>query len=109
MYKKAISAIDKVLKKGLYIEFKGVRRDESFRPFRDQGPLAVSLYAGPGSSLEDIRVNGSGRKEVYFTLTGENIVNLAREFRSGRAVCNVSSLRASMIHLKEEMYKVIRP
>ena len=62
-----------------------------------------------GSSLEDIRTNGSGRREVYFILTGDNILSLAREFRSGRAVCNVSSLKASMIHLKEEMYKIIRP
>jgi hypothetical protein len=62
-----------------------------------------------GSSLEDIRVNGDSRKEVYFTLTGDNIIRLAREFRSGRAVCNVASLKASMIHLKEEMFKVMRP
>ena len=62
-----------------------------------------------GSSLEDIRANGNGRREVYFILTGDNILSLAREFRSGRAICNVSSLKASMIHLKEEMYKIIRP
>jgi len=62
-----------------------------------------------GSSLEDIRTNNSGRREVYFILTGDNILSLAREFRSGRAICNVSSLKASMIHLKEEMYKIIRP
>lgn len=62
-----------------------------------------------GSSLEDLRVDANGRREVFFVFSGDNILSLAREFRSGRAVCNVASLRASMIHLKEEMYKIIRP
>jgi hypothetical protein len=68
-----------------------------------------------GSSLFDVKAinNGStslttgGKKEVFFVLSGENTARLAREFRSGRAVCNVASLRASMLHLKEEMYKII--
>lgn len=68
-----------------------------------------------GASLADVnaRNNGSaslttgGKREVYFILTGDNIAALAREFRSGRATCNVASLRASMLHLKEEMYKII--
>jgi len=62
-----------------------------------------------GSCLEDIRVRDNGKREVFFTLTGSETMRLAREFRSGRALCNVAALRASMIHLKEEMYKVIRP
>jgi len=62
-----------------------------------------------GSSLSDVNLRNNGKREVYFVLTGDNIARLAREFRSGRASCNVASLRASMIHLKEEMYKVIRP
>jgi hypothetical protein len=61
-----------------------------------------------GSSLEDIRVKDNGRREVFFVLSGDNIARLAREFRSGRALCNVASLRASMLHLKEEMFKVLR-
>ena len=63
------------------------------------------MLAG-GSYLEDIELRNNGRKEVYFVLTGDNIARLAREFRSGRASCNVNVLRASMIHLKEEIYKI---
>ena len=59
-----------------------------------------------GSSLEDIELRNNGKKEVYFVITGDNITRLAREFRSGRASCNVNVLRASMIHLKEEIYKI---
>lgn len=63
-----------------------------------------------GSNLQDIRLhpNGDGRKEVIFTLSGDDINELTKEFRSGQALCNISRLRASMIHLKEEMYKIIR-
>lgn len=60
-----------------------------------------------GSTLEDIQPRDNGKREVFFIFKGDNLAILAREFRSGRAICNVSSLRASMIHLKEEMYKII--
>ena len=60
-----------------------------------------------GSMLEDIQLRNNGKKEVYFILTGNNIYQLAKEFRSGRANCNVASLRANMIHLKQEIYKVL--
>ncbi len=63
-----------------------------------------------GSNLEDLRLHsGNGKKEVMFIIGGDDTAELAQEFRSGQAICNVSRLRASMIHLKEEMYKVIKP
>ena len=62
-----------------------------------------------GSYLEDVQTRGNGKKEVFFVLSGDDVCRLAREFRSGRAFCNIAALRASMIHLKEEMYKVIKP
>ena len=61
-----------------------------------------------GSSLEDVTVRVNGKKEVYFTIGGDNLTSQAQEFRSGRAVCNVSALRASMIHLKDEIHRVIQ-
>lgn len=63
-----------------------------------------------GSNLQDVRINpnGNGKKEVNFTLSGDDVIELAKEFRSGQASCSVARLRASMIHLKEEMYKIIR-
>lgn len=68
----------------------------------------TAFMLAQGSRLEDVQTRDNGKREVYFVITGDNIARLAREFRSGRAACNISSLRASMIHLKEEMYKVIR-
>jgi hypothetical protein len=62
-----------------------------------------------GSTLEDIQLRNNGKREVYFVLHGENVLRQAGDFRSGRAACNVSALRASMLHLKEEMYKVLKP
>jgi hypothetical protein len=60
-----------------------------------------------GSSLLDVHPGVSGGREVYFVLEGDDVARLAQEFRSGRAMCNIAALRASMIHLKEEMFKVI--
>ncbi len=63
-----------------------------------------------GSNLKDIKLdcNGNGKREVFFVLAGCDTQRLLEEFRSGQASCNISALRASMIHLKEEMYKIIR-
>ena len=61
-----------------------------------------------GGQLEDVCLRPNGRKrEVFFILTGNNIQNLNQEFKSGQATCHIGSLRASMTHLKEEMYKII--
>ena len=60
-----------------------------------------------GSSLEDTAVRVNGKREVYFVIGGDNLLTQAREFRSGRAVCNVASLRSSMLHLKEELHKAL--
>ena len=62
-----------------------------------------------GGRLQALRVKEDGQKrEVIFVLCGENINHLKQEFRSGQATCRVSSLKASMMHLKDEMFKAIR-
>jgi len=63
-----------------------------------------------GNNLEDVLVNANsnGKREVIFILRREEIEESLREFRSGQAICNVSRLRASMIHLKDQMFRVIR-
>ena len=63
-----------------------------------------------GSNLEGARINsnGNGKREVVFTLTGEDTGELVQEFLSGQAICNVARLRASMIHLKDQIFRVIR-
>lgn len=62
-----------------------------------------------GVHLQDLRININGyRKEVTFIFSGENINRLRREFASGQAVCRVGILKASMMHLKDEMFRIIR-
>ncbi len=62
-----------------------------------------------GSHLYDLRVKKDGhRQEVTFILSGENINRLKREFTSGQAVCRVGILKASMMHLKDEMFRAIQ-
>jgi len=48
------------------------------------------------------------KPEVFFTLSGVNAEELSVLFQSGQASCHVGILRGSMMHLKEEMYRIIR-
>ena len=64
-----------------------------------KGGSLVDIHAGP---------NGNGRKKVIFILGGDDVNELTGEFRTGQAMCNVSRLRASWIHLKDEMFKAIK-
>lgn len=70
-----------------------------------------SFCLSKGAELDQVRLgnNGSRKKEVIFIFTGPDLTSLEKEFRSGQAICNIQRLRASMIHLKEQMYQVIRP
>lgn len=61
-----------------------------------------------GSQLQDLRLNNDGRKqEVVFIFSGENVNTLRQEFQSGQALCRVGILKASMMHLKDEMFKIM--
>lgn len=59
-----------------------------------------------GGWLDGIKVQRrtDGKKEVIFRLTGDGVENLASQFQSGRAVCNVRRLKASVTHLKEVIF-----
>lgn len=63
-----------------------------------------------GSILEEIKLyaNGRYRPEATFIIDGENTRIYLQEYRSGQAECKVSMLKASMEHLKEEMFRLIR-
>ncbi|MCD5397631.1 hypothetical protein LR003_01690 [candidate division NPL-UPA2 bacterium] len=43
---------------------------------------------------------------AIFILRGPEVRELAKEFRTGHALCDVARLRASMIHLKDLMFGV---
>lgn len=61
-----------------------------------------------GGELTGVEVGGNGSRVAVFIFAGPEVKELAREFQSGQAVCNVTRLRASMIHLKEVMFSRIR-
>jgi len=63
-----------------------------------------------GAELDEVTLdnNGHRRREVVFIFRGSDVSQLQKEFLSGQAICNVARLRASMIHLKEQMYQLIR-
>ena len=61
-----------------------------------------------GADLLDVvpRPN-NGKREVVFIFKGEQVYEHIREFKSGQAMCNITNLKASMNHLKDEMFRVI--
>lgn len=69
-----------------------------------------SFCLAKGAELDEVALNNNGqrRREVVFIFRGSEVTQLQKEFRSGQAICNVARLRASMIHLKEQMYQLIR-
>ena len=62
-----------------------------------------------GGELETIQINknGGSKREAMFVLAGPDVTELSREYQTGHALCNVSRLRASMLHLKEQMFSRI--
>ncbi len=61
-----------------------------------------------GGELRGVTKGGNGSRQVTFIFSGPEVGELAQEFISGQASCNVTRLRASMIHLKEIMFSQIR-
>jgi hypothetical protein len=69
---------------------------------KDLWQAAFMLAQGCSLAYTQEKQSQAGEKEVIFVLLGDNVYRLAREFRSGRAVCNVAALRASIIYLEEK-------
>ncbi len=58
-------------------------------------------------SLEDIAIEDSDRVVFSFLDTG-GLDELNREYREGKAVCNVVRFRESLQYLKDEMFTLLR-
>jgi len=76
--------------------------------------VTTDLYCGAyllstGGALEEIKVDrGRRRPSVLFVFSGEDVVLRQREFSSGQAVVNLARFKASMIHLKDQMFGCLR-
>lgn len=72
------------------------------------------LYCGAyllskGTRLAEIQVNYShGRQSCLFVFTGPKALELHQEFLSGTAIVNLRDFKASMIHLKDQMFSALR-
>jgi len=88
-------------------------KTSNYKPFAVQRIKTKDLWQSAfllakGSQLQDLRIKKEGHKqEIVFILSGENVNRLRREFTSGQAVCRVGILKASMMHLKDEMFRVM--
>ena len=61
-----------------------------------------------GGRLEDIQLTDTNAKLVTFIFEETpELCKLKKEFTLGHAECSVSKLRASMIHLKHEVFRLV--
>jgi len=72
--------------------------------------LWVSAYlVSSGAELHGLRVSGfGGKRSVSFLFDGNEAERLQRHFVSGRAVANVTQLKATMNHLKDLLFNELR-
>ena len=77
--------------------------------------VTTDLYCGAyllstGGALEEIKVDRGHRRRpsVLFVFSGEDVLARQREFSSGQAVVNLARFKASMIHLKDQMFGCLR-
>lgn len=61
-----------------------------------------------GAQLEEIRPSDDNRLVTFVFKQTPEVYKFKREFISGQGECNVSQLRASMIHLKQEVFEIIK-
>ena len=58
-----------------------------------------------GGEIDGIRKDFSrGRREVVFIISGTGLEDHLRDYKSGRAICNVVKFRACMNHLKDLLF-----
>ncbi len=88
----------------------------AFQRIKTKDLWQTAFMLAKGSQLQDLRLSDSGdigesttgkKQKIIFVLTGKNINHLKREFQSGQAVCRVRILKASLMHLKDEMFRIM--
>lgn len=79
--------------------------------------LTDDLYCGAyilskGGALAEIKVNRNGARKspstALFVFTGPKVLDLHQDFLSGTAIVNLREFKASMIHLKDQMFAALR-
>ena len=61
-----------------------------------------------GGELAEVRVRNNGRRIATFLIAGENLAELDRDYRSGKALVNPLQLRESLNHLRDVMFEKLR-
>ena len=61
-----------------------------------------------GGELAEVRVRNNGRRIATFLIAGENLAELDRDYRTGRALVNPLQLRESLNHLRDVMFEKLR-
>ena len=61
-----------------------------------------------GGDLSDVRVRNNGRRIATFLITGKDLDQLDRDYRSGHALVNPLQFRESLNHLRDILFEKLR-
>ena len=61
-----------------------------------------------GGDLSDVRVRNNGRRIATFLITGKDLDQLDRDYRSGQALVNPLQFRESLNHLRDILFEKLR-
>ena len=61
-----------------------------------------------GGDLRDVRVRNNGRRIATFLITGKDLDQLDRDYRSGQALVNPLQFRESLNHLRDILFEKLR-
>lgn len=61
-----------------------------------------------GGILSGIRIRENGRRSASFRFTGEDLGELDRAYRSGKALVNPVQLRESLNDLRDRLFEILR-
>ena len=67
-----------------------------------------AFFLSCGGELAEVRVRNNGRRIATFLIAGENLAELDRDYRTGRALVNPLQLRESLNHLRDVMFEKLR-
>ena len=67
-----------------------------------------AFFLCKGGDLCGVRVKNNGRQTATFIIQGEDLIQLDREYRNGKALVNPLHFRESLNHLRDILFKNLK-
>jgi len=67
-----------------------------------------AFFLSKGGRLSEVHLSEDNRQIVSFRITGEDLMNLDEDYRTGRATVDPLQLRESLNHLRDVLFRTLR-